>query len=186
MYRSCLYVLTIVLIAACTTTSGSGTADPAAKRRAIDAQVDGAMAKLLKEVPSSRELVGRARGILVFPSIKSAGFVVGGSYGEGALRTRTATLGYYNTVAGSVGLLAGADSKAVFVLFMTEDALNKFRNSNGWTAGADASVTLVKVGADAGVDSQTASQAVVGYVLSNAGLMANLSLDGTKVSRLDL
>ena len=186
MYRAWFGAIALAFIAACTTTSGGGTADPGAKRRAIDAEVDGAMAKRLKEVPSSRELIGRSRAILVFPSIKSAGFIVGGSYGEGALRTRTATLGYYNTVAGSVGLLAGADSKAVFVLFMTDEALAKFRASNGWTVGADASVTLVKVGADAGIDTQTASQSVVAYVLSNVGLMANLSLDGTKVSRLDL
>ena len=173
------------LLCACTTTSGVG-GDPMAKRRSIDADVDSALSKLYAQVSGSKELAAKARGVLVFPSVVSAGFVLGGSYGEGALRAGGHTEGYYSTVAGSVGLLAGADSKAVYLLFMTQEALDKFRASGGWTAGADASVTMVKVGANAGVDTTTARQPVVGYVLSNAGLMANLSLDGTKITKLQL
>ena len=124
--------------------------------------------------------------MLVFPSVVSAGFVVGGSYGQGALRVGGRSTGYYSTAAGSVGLLAGAESKAVYILFMTDEALNKFTASQGWTAGVDASVTLVNVGASAAGNTATASQAVIGYVMSKGGLMANLSLDGTKVTRLDL
>jgi lipid-binding SYLF domain-containing protein len=77
---------------------------------------------------------------------------------------------------GSVGLLAGAQSQAVFILFMTDDALDRFRSSSGWTVGADASVALLTVGADARVTSQTAQQPVIGFVLANRGLMGNLSL----------
>jgi lipid-binding SYLF domain-containing protein len=120
----------------------------------------------------------------VFPNIVSAGFVVGGSYGQGALRVRGRTSEYYSTAAGSVGLLAGAESKAVFLLFMTDESLEKFRASKGWTVGADASVTLVNVGASASVDNKTIQQEVVGYVLTNGGLMANLSLEGTKITPL--
>ncbi|MDM0070513.1 YSC84-related protein [Variovorax sp. J31P207] len=177
--------LLAVLATACTTTSTS-SGDPAAKRSSIDASVDSAMSKLYTQVQGSRELVGKARGVLVFPSVVSAGLGVGGSYGQGALRVGGKSVGYYSTTAASVGLLAGADSKAVFLLFMTQDALDKFRASNGWTAGADASVTMLKVGASAAIDTQTAQQPIVGFALSNAGLMANLSLDGTKISKLDL
>lgn len=176
---------TVLLLGACSTTGG-GSADAASKRRSIDASVDAALAKLYGQARGSRELVAKARGVLVFPSVVSAGFGVGGSYGQGALRSAGATAGYYSTAAASVGLLAGADAKSVFVLFMTQDSLDKFRASQGWTAGADASVTLVKVGADAGVDTQTVQQPIIGFVLNNAGLMANLSIDGTKVTRLDL
>jgi lipid-binding SYLF domain-containing protein len=178
------------VLAACSTSSTSSGADPASKRAKIDAEVTGAMSKLYAQDPGARQLVAKARGVLVFPSIVSAGFVVGGSYGQGALLVNTSmgphTEGYYSTAAGSVGLLAGAESKAVYFLFMTDDALSKFRNSNGWTAGADASVSLIKVGANAGVDTTTSQQPVIGYVLTNGGLMANLSIDGTKVNRLDL
>ena len=174
--------LLAILAAACNTTSTG----PAGTRGAIDASVDSALSKLYAQAPGSRELAGRARGVLVFPSVVSAGLGVGGSYGQGALRVGGKTDGYYSTTAASVGLLAGADSKAIYLLFMTQEALDKFRASKGWTAGADASVTMLKLGASTAIDTQTAQQPVVGYALSNAGLMANLSLDGTKINKLDL
>ena len=179
--------LAVGSITGCSTTAtkdASATDSPAAKRRAIDADVDAALARLYAQDPSAREMVAKARGTLVFPSVISAGFVIGGSYGQGALRVGGHTTRYYSTAAGSVGLLAGAEAKSVFLLFMTDEALAKFRASDGWTVGADASVTLVNVGANAQVDSKTAQQAIVGYVLTKGGLMANLSLDGTKITPL--
>lgn len=169
-----------------TTTGPDSGGSPAAKRHSIDAEVDAALSRLYAQDPTSRELVAKARGLLVFPSIVSAGFVVGGSYGEGALRIRGRDERYYKTTAGSVGLLAGAESKSVYLLFMTQDALDKFMASDGWTVGADASVALINVGANASVDSATAKQAVIGYVLTKGGLMANLSLEGTKITPLVL
>ncbi|MGE3927328.1 MAG: YSC84-related protein [Lautropia sp.] len=144
------------------------------------------MSRLYNQIDDSRSVVSRARGVLVFPRVVSAGFVVGGSYGEGVLRVGGEPAGYYSTTAASVGLLAGAESKAVFFLFMTDDALRKFRESSGWTAGVDASVSMLRAGASAAIDTQTASQSVLGYVLTNEGLMANLSVDGTRIARLDL
>jgi lipid-binding SYLF domain-containing protein len=182
--------LAVGSITGCSTTAtkdASATDSPAAKRRAIDADVDAALARLYAQDPSAREMVAKARGTLVFPSVVTAGFVVGGSYGEGVLRSNLgSTDGYYKTVAGSVGLLAGADSKAIYLLFMNQEAYDKFKASKGWTVGADASVSMMKVGANAQVDSATSQQAVVGYVLTKGGLMANLSLEGTKISPIDL
>ena len=86
----------------------------------------------------------------------------------------------------SVGLLAGAQSQAVFILFMTQDALNRFEASNGWTAGVDGSVALISVGANASVSTQTAQQPIIGYVLTNSGLMGNLSLNGSRITPLDI
>ena len=179
--------LAVGSITGCSTTAtkdASATDSPAAKRRAIDADVDAALARLYAQDPSAREMVAKARGTLVFPSVISAGFVIGGSYGQGALRVGGHSARYYSTAAGSVGLLAGAEAKSVYILFMTDEALAKFRASEGWTVGADASVTVVNVGANAQVDSKTAQQAIVGYVLTKGGLMANLSLDGTKITPL--
>ena len=173
-------------VAACTTTSPETRNDPAARRKSIDAKVDEALGKLAAHVPGSTELVAKARGVLVFPSVVSAGFVIGGAYGEGALRKQGRTAGYYSTGGGSVGLLAGAQSRAVYLLFMTDEALAKFEQSKGWTAGVDASIVVADAGANASVDTKTAQQPVVGYVLAGAGLMANLSFDGTKFTKLDL
>lgn len=160
--------------------------DPAAERRSLDASADNALATLGANVKGSRELVAKARGVLVFPSVMTAGLVVGGSWGEGVLRSQGVTAGYYSTGGASAGLLAGADSKAVYVLFMTEDALDKFKRSGGWTVGADAAITLVKSGADASVDTMTAQHPVIGYVLANSGLLLDVSLDGQKISKLNL
>jgi lipid-binding SYLF domain-containing protein len=169
-----------------TTTTAARGSDPVAKRHSIDSSVDSALSRLYAQDPASREMISKARGVLVFPSIVAAGFVVGGSYGEGALRVRGRTAEYYSTAAGSVGLLAGAESKAVYLLFMTDEALAKFRASKGWTVGADASVTLLNVGASASVDTKTVQQEIVGYVLTNGGLMANVSLEGTKITPISI
>ena len=168
--------------------SACATIDPdsAAQRRSIDAQTDEALATLSAKVPGSSELVAKARGVLVFPSVMTAGLVVGGSWGEGVLRSDGGTAGYYSTGGALAGVLAGADSKAVFVLFMTQEALDKFRRGYRWTVGVDASVTLARVGADASVDTQTGQHPVIAYVLANTGLLLDVSLDGAKINRLDI
>ncbi|BFG73519.1 lipoprotein [Paraburkholderia terrae] len=175
-------------LAGCTTTKSSGesAATDMSKRQSIDASVDGTMSRLYTTVQGSRELVGKARGILVFPSVLQVGFVVGGQYGEGSLRVGGSTVGYYSTISGSFGLQAGAQSKAIIFLFMTQDALDKFRSSDGWAVGADASVALVKMGANGAVDTTTATAPVQVFILTNAGLMADVSLAGTKVSKLKI
>ena len=174
-----------ILGAGCTTTGGS-SGDPAARRQAIDAAVDSALSRLFREARGSQEIVGSARGVLVFPSVVSAGFIVGGSHGQGALRKEGKTTNYFRMTEASVGLLAGAQSQAVFILFMTQDALARFEASRGWTAGVDGSIALLSLGANAQVTTQTAQQPIVGFVLTNGGLMANVSLNGNRVTPLDL
>jgi lipid-binding SYLF domain-containing protein len=182
-----ILALAALAVAGCTTNRNAGTeqaAGAADLHRSIDADVDSPLQRLYATVGGSRELVAKASGVLVFPSVIQAGFVVGAQYGKGALRAGGQTVGYYSTTSGSFGLQAGAQSKALIFLFMTQDALNKFRNSNGWSAGADASVALVRMGANGTIDTTTASKPVQAFVLTNAGLMADASLEGTKVSRL--
>ena len=172
----------------CTTTSksSSGGADNSAARTEIDAGVDNTLSRLYTQVNGSRELVAKADGVLVFPRVIAAGLVVGGEYGKGALRVKGRHAGYYRVSSISIGFQAGAQSKAILVLFMTKDALDKFTASSGWTAGVDASVALVKVGANGAIDTTTANNPVQIIVMTNAGLMANLNIEGTKITRLDL
>ena len=175
-------------LAGCTTSSGTpdNASTNMSKRQSIDASVDGTMSRLFQTVPGSRELVSKARGVLVFPSVLQAGFIVGGQYGEGSLKVGGSTVGYYSTVSGSFGLTAGAQSKAIIFLFMTQDALDKFRNTDGWSAGGDASVALVKMGANGSIDTTTATAPVEVFVMTNTGLMGDISINGTKVSRLKI
>ncbi|MBP0630158.1 MULTISPECIES: YSC84-related protein [unclassified Cupriavidus] len=173
-------------LGACTTTPPDAPADKAARRRELDSGVDATLSRLYGSVNGSRELGNRARGILVFPKTLSAGFIVGGEYGDGALRSGGATRGYYRLVSGSFGWQIGAQSKSVILMFLTQDAYDKFVRSSGWTAGVDATVALATVGASGVLDTNTAQQPIVGFVMTNAGLMAGLSLEGSKITRLDL
>jgi lipid-binding SYLF domain-containing protein len=173
-----------VFVAGCSTTS-PGRGDPVAQRAAIDAGVDNALQTLFRQEPSSRDLVNRARAVLVFPNVLEAGFVFGAKRGDGALRINGRTASYHRVTSGTFGLQAGAQSTAVFLLFMTDDALKRFQDSRGWTTGVDASVTLLTAGANAGVSTNTVQQPVIGYVLSNQGLMAGLTIDGTRITRIN-
>ncbi len=161
--------------------SGQNTRDQ--QRRELNAGIDATLERLGSTVPNSHELLKKANGVLVFPRVLAAGFGIGGQYGEGALRIKNATAEYYSLASVSIGLQIGAQSKAIVMLFMTDDALKKLRSSEGWSAGVDASVAVLKVGANGAIDSTSMNGPVLAFVLTNAGLMANLSLEGTKITR---
>ena len=177
------------VLAGCTTTPPSSAPDTlgrADRRRSINAAVDSTLARLYTTANGSRELVAKARGVLVFPSVIQAGFWIGGQYGEGALRVGGQSTGFYSTAGGSFGLQIGAQSKAIIFLFMTQDALDRFRDSDGWAVGADATVALVKIGANGNIDTSTATAPVQAFVLTNAGLTVGVSLEGTKITRVTI
>ncbi len=179
-----------LVLAGCTVT-GQHNMDshknPAVRRQRLDSEANLALGRLYGIARGSRELVARAHGVLIFPSVIAAGLFVGGQYGEGVLRVGNATQGYYSTASGSVGLQAGAQSKSLFFLFMTPSALAQFRaHPTGWSVGGDASVAVLKIGANGTIDTLTAKRPVIAFALTNSGLMANLTLEGTKVSKLAL
>jgi len=174
------------LFAGCTTTRPGDSGTNTSSRASIDAQVDASLSKLYQTVPGSREMVAKSAGVLVFPSVVGASLGVGAEYGRGSLRTGGRTQAYYSTTAGSIGFQAGAQSKAVIYLFNTQEALTKFRNSKGWTAGADATVAVANIGANGSVDTNTVRQPVVGFVLTNVGLEAGVSVQGAKISEISL
>jgi len=150
----------------------------------IDVSVDVALEEFAQQVKGGKEFLASAKGVLVLPDVVKAGFVVGGTYGEGALRIGGKTVDYYNTAAASWGFLAGAQSVRVIIVFMQDDALKKFRESQGWEAGVDGSVTLVNVGAAGTIDTTNIKDPIVGFVFGNKGLMADLSLTGTKYTKI--
>jgi len=174
-----------IAMTGCTTTSTGSQASAQAARQAIDSDVDATLSRLYNTVPGSREMAQKAAGVLVFPSVIGGSFVVGAEYGRGALRVDGRTTGYFSTTAGSVGFQAGGQSKAVIYIFNTKEALAKFLDSKGWTVGADASVAIAKVGANASVNNYTAQQPIVGYVLTNVGLEAGASVQGSKINRIE-
>lgn len=175
-----------VAFVGCTTTRPTDRASSTSSRAYIDAQVDASLSKLYDTVAGSREMVANSRGVLVFPAVLGASLGIGAEYGRGALRVGGRTQTYYSTTAGSIGFQAGAQSKAVIYLFTTQEALDKFRNSKGWTVGADATVAVATIGANGRVDTNTIRQPVVGFVLTNVGLEAGVSLQGAKITEVQL
>ena len=151
----------------------------------IDAEVVAALARFYQEVPAGKDLAQKAKGILVFPSVIKAGFGIGGEYGEGALRVGGKTVGYYNTAAASIGLQIGAQSRVEVLMFMTDEALERFRSSDGWEVGVDGSVALITIGVAGEIDTNTNNDPVIGFIFGEQGLMANLSLEGAKITRID-
>jgi len=157
----------------------------AATAREIDVSVDVALENFAKEVKGAKEFLNSAKGVLVFPNVYKAGVGVGGEYGEGALRIKGKTVDYYNTASASFGFQLGAQKKTILLVFMQDEALNKFRASAGWEIGVDGSVALITVGADASIDSTKIKDPIVGFVFSQKGLMYNLTLEGTKITKLN-
>lgn len=156
----------------------------AATAKEIDVSSDVALDRLYSEVPGSKEVVKDAKGVLVFPSVIKAGIGIGGEYGEGALRINGKTVDYYNTAAGSFGFQLGAQKKSIVLLFMTDEALTRFRTSTGWKAGVDASVAVVAVGAGGAVDTAKYHQPVLAFIIGQKGLMYNLTLEGAKMTKI--
>jgi len=163
------------------------SADPASAKsnKQIDAETDQALAQLYAQSSAAKTLGEQAVGILVFPEITKGGFIVGGEHGEGALRVAGKTEGYYESKSASIGLQLGISSRSLAIMFMTEAALAKFKASDKWEAGVDADVTVVESGATGSIDTTTSQHQVIGFNFGEKGLMAGVSIEGTKVEEKD-
>ncbi len=150
----------------------------------IDAKINDAIATFKEEVNGANVFLDQAAGYLVFPRVLKVGFGIGAETGEGALRIKGRSVDYFRTTAGSFGLQIGAQAKSIVIAFMTRDALDKFRNSSGWKVGIDGSVALIDLGAGKTIDTHNVKDPVVGFIFGSKGLMYNLTLEGTKITKL--
>ncbi len=166
----------------CVSWVGPSSAAPAAE---IDAKVDLALATLTQDSVTARALADQAVAVLVFPDIVKAGFGIGGQFGEGALRRNGVTEGYYNIASASFGFQLGAQSYAQAIYFMTEDALAYLDRSGGFEIGADASVALVTEGLGADVTTTSLQTPIVAIVFGQKGLMAGITIEGSKITRIN-
>jgi lipid-binding SYLF domain-containing protein len=157
----------------------------AASAAEIDADVRSTADKFALQVRGARELAAKAEGVLVFPSVVKAGFGFGGEYGEGALLVRGRPNTYYNIISASFGFQLGVQSRSIIIMFMTRDALDQFDRTAGWKVGVDGSVVLVTLGADGSIDTTNLTSPVIGFVLDQKGLMYNLTLEGSKITRIN-
>ncbi|MEW6585376.1 MAG: YSC84-related protein [Nitrospirota bacterium] len=174
-------VLGLTLIAVLVLSTGMLYAKTA---KEIDVSADAAMDRFKKDVKGAAEYLKVSKGVLVMPNITKAGFIVGGQYGQGALRVSGKSVDYYSMVAGSIGYQIGAEQYDMVILFMTDEALGRFRSSEGWEAGVDGDVTLIEVGADVSVETLRSQTPIAGFVFDQKGLMVGVSVKGAKFTKI--
>lgn len=150
----------------------------------INADANRTLKRFYKEVNGAKELTSSAKALLVMSGVTKAGFFVGGQYGQGVLRIKGKSQGYYNLVAGSYGLTFGAEQMDIIIAFMTEDALRQFKKIKGWEVGVDGNVALIDVGGGKRLDTTSLKDPVVAFVFSAKGLMLDVSLKGAKFTKI--
>ena len=177
-----LLLVSLLALTGCQSTGGQ-LANSSAN---ITRDSNAALQSLYANNPEAKQLAKRAKGILVFPGIVKAGFMVGAQYGSGgALFKNGRTAGYYNIVAGSYGLQAGVQSFNYVMFFMDNASLNYLNNSEGWEVGVGPSIVVVDQGVAKSLTTTTAKDGVYAYIFGQKGLMAGWGLQGSKISRIN-
>jgi lipid-binding SYLF domain-containing protein len=181
--KTLLGALCLVLVA----TSGMVAApsrSEAASAPEINHDANETLHSFVRQVGGARELAQKAAGILVFPDVVKAGIGLGGEYGEGVLLTGQQVAGYYNLISASFGFQLGVQQRSVIIMFMTNEALAAFERRAGWKIGVDGSVAIITVGIGGAIDTDKITGPVIGFILDQKGLMYNLTLEGSKISRI--
>lgn len=181
-------VFAILILAGCLAAVGGfffPQAGEAVTAREIEVSVDVALERFFDQVKGAKKFTDNSAGILILPNVKKAAFIVGGEYGEGALQILGKTVDYYNMVSGSVGLQIGAAAKDIVIVFMTQEALKGFQTSDGWQVGVDGNIAFVEVGAGQQLDTTTLKSPIVGFVFDAKGIIADISLKGAKLTKLN-
>lgn len=176
--------LALTLAAAMIVPLGALSRATAATAEDLNNDAKQALQTLYKADPTAELLSKKAKAILVFPNIIKAGLIFGGSYGEGVLLKDLKSDGYYNSVTGSWGLQAGAQSYGYAVFLMTDNAVNYLAKSKGWEIGVGPTVVVVDEGIAKNLSSSTLKDDAYAYIFSQQGLMAGVSIEGTKISRI--
>jgi lipid-binding SYLF domain-containing protein len=150
----------------------------------LDEDIDAALKSLYETTPAAKALGENAKGILVFPNITKAGFIVGGQGGNGALIKQGKKVGYYNTAAVSVGMQAGIQTYGYALFFMSDAVMKNFEKSKGWEVGVGPSVVVVDSGMGKDVSTLTAKADIYAFIFDQKGLMAGLGIKGSKITKL--
>jgi len=150
----------------------------------LTAEAQGALDQLYRTNPAAKAVSRSAKAILVFPSIVKAGFVFGAAYGEGVLFEGGKHDNYYNSVTGSWGLQAGAQSYGYVVFLMTPKAVDYLRTTAGWEIGVGPTVVIVDEGVAKNLSTSTLKDDAYAFIFDQKGLMAGVSIEGTKITRI--
>jgi lipid-binding SYLF domain-containing protein len=178
------FVMTVLALTTTLILSMRPAAAAADSPPGVDSDVQAALAFLYKNTPAAKTLGATAKGILVFPNIIRAGFIVGAQYGEGELLKDGQIAGYYNIAAASYGLQIGAQGFAYVMFFMTDAALDYLDKSEGFEVGVGPTVVAVDAGMAKTMTTTTGRDDVYAFIFRQRGLMAGIGLQGSKITRM--
>jgi lipid-binding SYLF domain-containing protein len=172
------------ILSAATLVAGCGNGIGSGNPEVIDGQVQATLEDMFQNYPDTQDLAAKSNGMLVMPLVTKGGFLLGGSFGRGALLINNAVVDYYSATSGNVGLQIGGQQFAHVLFFMTEDALAGFRRSPGWVGGADVEYATPERGKSVRAQTLTSLAPVIGVVFAQSGLRLGATLEGTKYSRI--
>jgi lipid-binding SYLF domain-containing protein len=178
-----LFLATSLAVAALVPMTVAGQAK-AAGAEDLNRDANQALQTLYRTNPAAASLGRSARAVLIFPTIVKAGLVFGGAYGEGVLESGSKIEGYFNSFTGSWGLQAGAQSYGYAVFLMNDRAVKYLHRSHGWEIGTGPTVVIVNQGVAANLSTSTLKNDAYAFIFDQQGLMAGVSIEGTKISRV--
>ena len=150
----------------------------------LDKDANQALQMLYRTNPLAKDISAKSVAVLVFPNIVKAGLVFGGAYGEGELKQGSKIDGYYNSVTGSWGLQAGAQSYGYVVFLMNRKAIDYIHQTHGWELGVGPTVVVVDQGIAKNLSTSTLKDDAYAFIFDQQGLMAGVSIEGTKISHI--
>lgn len=174
----------LLVVAAMGLSLFGGVARAASTAEELNQEAGDALQKLYKSSPAALSFSQKATATLVFPHIVKAGLVFGGSYGEGVLRNGKTAPSYYNSISASWGLQAGAQSFGYVVFLMNDKALKFLDRSEGWELGVGPTLVVVNEGVAKNLMTSTVKDDAYAFIFDQQGLMAGLSIEGTKITRI--
>lgn len=157
----------------------------AASSSEINRKATQALSMLYKTTPGAKALADKAKAILIFPSIVKGGFIVAGQFGDGALRKRGRTVGYYRSIAASYGFQAGAQSFGYVLFFMDEASLRYLNKSSGWELGTGPSLVILDKGFGKKFSTTTMQKGVYAFIFNQKGLMGGIGIEGSKITKIN-
>lgn len=180
-----LAILAFAVTVLVVTTATSSRPAAAASAAEIDRDATAALSDLYKRYPAAKNMAKDAKAILVFPKILKAGLMIGGETGDGALRVKGKTVGYYNTSGVSYGLQAGAQTYGYALFLMTDSAVKSLDKTEGLEIGVGPSVVVMDDGMAKKTTTTTVKSDIYAFIFSQKGLMAGLGIQGSKITKLD-
>jgi lipid-binding SYLF domain-containing protein len=180
-----LLLSAILAIATATISTLSAGLALAASASEIDRNATQALSLLYKTTPGAKALADKSKAILIFPSIVKGGFIVAGQFGDGALRKRGMTVGYYRSLAASYGFQAGAQSFGYVLFFMDEASLEYLNKSGGWELGTGPSLVVLDKGFGKNLSTTTMQKGVYAFIFNQKGLMGGIGIQGSKITKIN-